>query len=228
MHFEQDDVPGTEVEARRALELNPNLPEPYSWLSEVAALRGDLEETVRMNEAAYRLDPVRPTNIYGLGTAYLWAGREREALEHWKKTEQLAPAYTYRAMTDYYLCKGDLEKAREFYEKAEKLEPTNPRVTWMGGFIAATEGDREKAQLTIKNIEDPKAGGGEVRFNFIAYVYHALGDPDSFFQYMNKALEAHAIIPSTLMYSPLFAKARADPRYQELVGRLRKQCGLTK
>jgi adenylate cyclase len=229
MHFSEDDAPGTEVEARRALELNPNLPEPYSWLSEVAALKGDPAEAVRMNEAAYRLDPVRPTNIYALGTTYLWAGREREALEHWKKTEQLAPAYTYRGMTDYYLTKGDLEKAREFYAKAEKLEPTNPRVTWMGGFIAAIEGDREKAQLAIKNIEDPKAGlGGEVRFNFIAYIYHALGDLDSFFQYLNKAVEAHAIIPSTLMYSPLFAKARADLRYQELVGRLRKQCGLTK
>jgi tetratricopeptide (TPR) repeat protein len=227
MHFSEDDVPGTEVEARRALELNPNLPEPYSWLSEVAALRGDLEETVRMNEAAYRLDPVRPTNIYGVGTAYLWAGREREALEHWKKTEHLAPAYTYRGMTDYYLCKGDLDKAREFYAKAEKLEPTNPRVTWLGGFIAAMEGDREKAQLAIKNIDDPKAGRGGVRFNFIAYIYYALGDLDSFFEYLNKALEAHVIIPSSLMYSPLFAKARADPRYQELVGRLRKQCGLT-
>ena len=227
MHFSEDDVPGTEVEARRALELNPNLPEPYSWLSEVAALRGDLEETVRMNEAAYRLDPVRPTNIYGVGTAYLWVGREREALEHWKKTEQLAPAYTYRGMTDYYLCKGDLEKASEFYAKAEKLEPTNPRVTYMSGVIAAMEGDREKAQLAIKNIDNLKAGGGEVRFNFIAYIYYALGDLDSFFEYLNKALEAHVIIPSSLMYSPLFAKARADPRYQELVGRLRKQCGLT-
>ena len=67
-----------------------------------------------------------------------------------------------------------------------------------------------------------------VVFNFIAYVYHALGDLDSYFEYLNKALEGHAIIPSTMRYSPLFAKARADPRYLELVEKLRKQCGLTK
>jgi len=31
-----------------------------------------------------------------------------------------------------------------------------------------------------------------------------------------------------VMYSPIFAKARADPRYLELVERIRKQTGVTK
>ena len=165
MHFNKDEVRDCEAEAKKSLELNPSLPEPYNWLAEVAALKGDPEEAVRMSEAAYRLDPVRPTNIYGVGTAYLWIGREQEALEHLKKTEQLTPQFTYRGMTEYYLIKGDLEKAREFYAKAEKLEPTNPRITWMGGAIAALEGDREKAQFAIKKIEDLKVG--PMGFNFI-------------------------------------------------------------
>ena len=226
MFFSRDDLPNMEAEARRALELNPSLPEPYSMLSELAALKGDPGESVRQIEAAYRLDPIRPRLIYSVGTAYLWTGREEEALELWKKTEQLVPAFSYRGMTEYYLIKGDLEKAREFLAKAEKLEPTNPRITWMGGVIAALEGDREKALLVVRKIRDAKMG--EVGLNYIGYVYHALGDLDSYFEYMNKAREAHQIIPSTMMYSPLFARARADPRYLELVERLRKQCGLTK
>ena len=189
MFFNMDDVPGSEAEATTALELNPSLPDPYVWLAEVAGIKGDLEEMVRLNETAYRLDPVRPTNIYGVGTAYLSTGREQEALELWKKTEQLAPAYTYRGMTEYYLTKGEPEKAKEFYAKAVKLEPTNPRITWMGGFIAALEGDREKAQLAIKKLGDPKVG--PLGFNFSGYIYHALGDLDSFFECINKALEVH-------------------------------------
>jgi adenylate cyclase len=226
MFFNRDDLPSMEAEARRALELNPSLPETYSMLSELAALKADPAEMVRQNEAAYRLDPIRPRFIYYLGTAYLWTGREEEALELWKKTEQLAPVSTCRGMTEYYLIKGNLEKAREFHAKAEKLEPTNPRITGMGGVIAALEGDREKALLAIKKIEDTRAG--PIGFNFIGYVYHALGDFDSYFENMNKAVEAHTIIPSILMYSPLFARARADPRYLELVAKLRKQCGLAK
>ena len=226
MFFNMDDMPGMEAEARRALELNPSLPEPYSMLSELAALKGDPGEMVRQSETAYRLDPIRPRFIWLVGTVYLQTGREEEALEFWKKTEQLAPAGTYRGMIEYYLIKGDLEKAREFHAKAEKLDPTLPRVIWLGGFIAALEGDKEKALLAIRKIEDAKMGA--VGFNYIGYVYHALGDLDSYFEYMNKAIEAHSIIPSTMMYSPLFAKARADSRYLKLVEKLRRQCGLTK
>jgi TolB-like protein/Tfp pilus assembly protein PilF len=224
--FNEDDVVGSEAEARRALELNPNLPDPYWNLSELAAVKGDPEGMVRQIEAAYRLDPIRPDFINRVGVAYFYTGREQEALEFWKKSEQLAPAFAYRGMTEYYLVKGDLEKAKELLAKMEKLDPTSPRVTWMGGVIAAMEGDREKALLAIKKIEDAKMG--PVGFNFIAYVYHALGDLDSYFEYMNKALETHAQVASALMYSPLLAKARTDPRHLELVEKLRKQCGLTK
>ena len=226
MLFTEDDAVGSEAEARRALELNPSLPDPYWNLSELAALKGDPGEMVRQIEAAYRLDPIRPDFINRVGVAYFYTGRDQEALEFWKKNEQLAPAFAYRGMTQYYLAKGDLEKAKELLAKMEKLDPTTPQVTWMGGVIAAMEGDREKALLAVRKIEDAKMG--PIGFNFIAYVYHALGDLDSYFEYLNRALEAHATVSSTLMYSPLFARARADPRYRELVERLWKQCGLTK
>ena len=226
MFFNKDDVLSSEAEARRALELNPSLPNPHASLSEMAALRGDRNEMVRQNEAAYRLDPIRPWFIWRVGLAYLYTGREQEALEHWDKTEQLAPAHTYRGKTEYYLIKGDLEKAKEFNAKVERLEPTNPRVIWESGVLAAMEGDREKALLAVRKIEDAKAG--PIGFNFIGYIYHALGDIDSYFEYLNKAAEAHTIIPSIMMYSPLFAKARTDPRYIEVLEKLKRQTGLTK
>jgi hypothetical protein len=96
----------------------------------------------------------------------------------------------------------------------------------MGGYIAAMEGDSEKAHLVIKKFED--LGGGRAVLNFIGYIYYALEDLDSYFECMNKALEAHTLIPTILMYSPLFAKARTDSRYPELMEKLRKQLGLTK
>ena len=226
MFFSLDDNPQMEVEARRALELNPSLPDPYAMLSELAAIKGDTGEMVRQSETAYRLDPIRPRFIWLVGLVYLCTGREQEALKLWKNTEQLAPAFTYRGMAEYYLIKGDLEKAREFHAKFEKLEPGLPQVTSQGGIIAALEGNREKALLAIRKIEDAKIG--PLGLNYIGYIYHALGDFDSFFEYVNKALETHALITSTLMYHPLFAKTRADPRYVKLVEKLREQTGLTK
>jgi adenylate cyclase len=226
MYFNADDSVSAEAEARRALELNPSLPDPHNMLSELAALRGDQGEMVSHMEAAYRLDPIRPHLIWLLGTVYLYVGREEEALELWKKTEQLAPAAGYRGMVEYYLTKGNIEKAKEFHAKAEKLEPTRPWLIWTSGAIAAMEGNRDGALQAIKKIQDAKIG--PMGLNFTGYVRYALSDFDSFFECMNRALETHNLVTLILMYSPLLAKARTDPRYQELVERTRKQCGLTK
>jgi len=226
MYFNEDDSMHAEAEARRALELNPSLPDPHNMLSELAALRGDRGEMVGHMEASYRLDPIRPHLIWLLGTVYLYVGREEEALELWKKTEALAPAAGYRGMVEYYLTKGNLEKAKEFHAKGEKLEPTRPWLIWTSGIISAMEGDRDSALQAIKKIEDAKIG--PMALNFTGYVHHALNDLDSFFECMNMALETHNLVTLLLMYSPLLAKARTDPRYPELVQRIRKQCGLTR
>jgi hypothetical protein len=45
---------------------------------------------------------------------------------------------------------------------------------------------------------------------------------------MNKAVEANSQIQSFMMYLPLLADARADPRFKELVKKVRKQTGLMK
>jgi tetratricopeptide (TPR) repeat protein len=224
LHLNEDDLPGTELEAKRALELNPSTPEAYYVLMDVAGIKGEPEEMLRNIETAYRLDPASLNYIGLVGSQYLWIGREQEALDHWRKTEHLAPVQTYRNMADYYLLKGDIEKARQMHGKFEELRPTSPWVIYMGGFIDATAGDREKAQDAIRKIEERKMG--PISFNHLAYVYHALGDMDSYFENLDKALEGHALAAAEVMYSPLLAKARADPRYQELVEKVRRQNGL--
>ncbi|MGA2239940.1 MAG: adenylate/guanylate cyclase domain-containing protein [Candidatus Bathyarchaeia archaeon] len=223
---DEDDLPGSEVEARRALELNPSLPEPYRDLMEIAAMKGEPDEMVRLIETGYRLDPVRPLFIYLLGEVYFWTGRDQEALEHWKKTEKISPAYTYRGLADYHLSKGDIGKAREYHAKVAKLI-THPWVTYTEGMIDALAGDKEKATRAIKKLEED-AKTSPTALNFVAYVYHSLGDMDSYFEWMNKAVEAHSQIQSFMLYAPLLATASADPRFKELVEKVRKQTGLEK
>jgi tetratricopeptide (TPR) repeat protein len=159
-----------------------------------------------------------------VGSQYLWAGREEEALEHWRRTEHLAPVQTYRNMADYYLLKGDVKKAREMHARTHA--PIHPWVLYMGGFIDAIAGDKEKALGAIKKIEERKMG--PISYNQVAYVYYALGDMDSYFENLNRAMEGHALATGDMMYSPLLAKARTDPRYLELVGKVRRQAGLAK
>jgi adenylate cyclase len=221
----EDDLVGAEAEARKAVELNPSLPDGYYYLYQFAGTNGELDEMVRFAEAAYRLDPVRPLFVGELGWAYFCAGREQDVLEHWSRTEQLAPAATYSIMTQYFLSKGDHQRAKELLAKYEKIRPNTLTLRFLVGAVAAREGDREKALESIRNLED---SGGPIGLNFIAFVYHALGDLDSYFEYVNRALEAGTLFYSDVRNSPLLARARADPRYQELMEKVRKKTGLVK
>ncbi len=220
IYFLEDNLVGCESEGGKAIALNPSLPEGYFLLSNIALLKGDKDEGLKHSEIAYRLDPVGPRYVARLGEYYFYFGMESRALEFWEKTSQLAPAGTYRVMTSYYLAKGDVARAKELYSKAEAMEPTNPWAAWMRGFIAARSGDRDAALQTIKEIEEKQVSASDL--NSIAFVYYALGDFDSYFNYMNRAIDQHLIQYVYPMYSPLFEKGRADPRYTEMLEKMKR------
>ena len=215
-----EDDPGQEAEARRAIELNPSLPAPYEWLANIAMVREDADETFRLIETCYRLDPTRPRYIVNLGMAYFYLGRENEALEHWKKTEALALPRNYLVMAEYYLQKGDYERGKQLHSVAEQLDPNSHWARWMRGFIAAKTGNRDAALLEIRKLEESK--GGATRLNDIGFVYFALGDLDTYFDYLRRALDLHAVDTAHVMYCPLFAQARTDPRYQAMLEKAKK------
>jgi adenylate cyclase len=206
-----------EKEVRRALELNPNLAEAYTTLGGIDAVKGDLRAQVSHLETAYQLDPLSPHAMRALGRAYFYAGREQDALEHWKRTLHFDPFTSYRGMTDYYLAKGDLEKAGAMVKEMERILPTN-RYTYLNrGYLAAVQGDKATAMEMIANLvaaHEP----GLVGAGYAGYIYLALGDVDKFFEYMFAAAKDHVLHATDLMYSPLFAEVRKDPRLKQVLG----------
>ncbi|HZW85160.1 MAG TPA: hypothetical protein VFE91_04580, partial [Nitrososphaerales archaeon] len=214
INFAEDHDVACEAEAKRALELNPNLSDAHRMMANIVLLAGNLEEGIRLWEKAYRLDPLRTWYIERLGLLYFSAGMEAKALEFWEQTMHFAPAATYRNLTEYQLSKGNVERAREYYGMAEKLDPTSPWLEWMRGFIAARSGDREAALQSIKRIEERF---NETCLNDIAFISYALGDMDAYFTYMKRASEQHVFRYIYFMYSPLLAGGREDSRYRELV-----------
>ncbi len=218
--FQEDDVLGSEVAAKRAIELNPSLPEAYFVYSNVALLKGETDAGMKAAETCFNLDPARPRYSDRLGQFYFFLGREDEAVRLWEKTAQLSPAGTYRGLAEYHLYKGNLEKAREYFSKAQGLEPTNRWSKWMKGFLAARGGDKDGAVKVIEDIENKWLGA--TNLNDVGYIYYALGDMDSYFTYMNRATDQHTLRYVYFMYCPLFEGARSDPRYQLVLEKLKK------
>ncbi len=211
-----DKLRTAESEAHRAIEINPNLADAYSSLAGIKTAQGDLTASIELREKAYLLDPLEPWNATSLGDEYFWAGREKEALDIWSATVKFAPYITYDSMIDYYLSKGNYEKASEAVDILQKLDSDNPESDFWTGYLAALKGDTNKAKQKIEVLEKSSKEGA-VTINAIALIYNALDDLDAFFAQMRRSLEAHTITMGMVRYSPLLSKARADPRMRELL-----------
>jgi pentatricopeptide repeat protein len=204
-------------ELRKALELNPNMAEAYLLLSDLSAAIGDTQEVVRAAEKAYQLDPLSPRAVSWLGLAYFYTGRGEEAMEHWKKTLHLDPFRTYRHMFDYYASRREHDEAEKTVREMERRNPDNLYTLLNRGYLAALTGDEKTARDMIARLE--KKGTGWVGVSLAGFIYLPLGDMDKFFECMFRAAEDGTITASTLRCSPLFEKAKKDPRFGEVFKR---------
>ncbi len=213
-----DDVRGAEIEARTAMKLNPSLADPYRWLAQIAAGDGKIDETVRWLEAAHRLDPVDVNVVAFLGRAYLYAGREADALAYWERTKALIPFRTNAHLTEYYLGSGDYSKAQASIREMERFRPESVYTEMYRGILAARQGDRESARRAIERLER-RAQTGELTTFFAGFVYYALDEWEPFVDCLERSFQLHQLPLLELMYSPLNESARRDPRILDLLRR---------
>ncbi len=205
-----------EGEARKAIELNPNQAEAHVMLALVSVLSSRPREWVQEAEIAHQVDPISWRVIENLGRAYLYTGREADAVDFLAKTLHLHPLNSHRYMWEYYVSRGELDNAEREVAELEKLEPGWEFTLQAKGFLAGLKGDRQTAEAMISALEQTHKRGW-ARSSLAGFIYYALGDMDTFFAYMRAAAEDHTLRITEILYSPLFAKARADPRLVEIV-----------
>jgi len=203
-------------EVRKALELNPNLAQAHTILAALAGSLGIAEAYAAENEAAYRLDPLSPPSIRSLGNAYFFSGRFEEALAHWRKTMEQAPIDAYRGLADYYMLKGDFEQAELMVKELERVAPSSDLALLARGWLSAARGDRTTAMKMIEKLQETSREG-YARQSSVGFIYYALGDLDRFFEVMFAAAKSHTMQAARIRMSPLFAGARRDSRFVELM-----------
>lgn len=214
-----DEFAEAEQEARKAVELNPSLADAYYALGHLKWITGNLSESLKLYETAYKLDPLKDENVGMLSEIYFEQGRDEDFLKLWSSVENFFPQSFYASMTTYYLFKQENAKATEFLEKF-KLAGGDPIFVFsLEGIVAAYKGEKDKALEMIKKIEQTSAKDTGIATP-IGIIYYALGDLDKFFEYMNRAMDNHALMLGTLVNSPVYEKARKDPRMKKLLERL--------
>ncbi|HEY6246248.1 MAG TPA: tetratricopeptide repeat protein [Pyrinomonadaceae bacterium] len=211
------DFAAAEREYKRAIQLNPNYATAHQWYGELLSLEGRFDEASAELHRALDLEPLSQPINWDYGRFLYNSRKFDEALEQLKKTSDLDPGFAraHRSAVEVYRVKKDYSNAMNELAKYYELRGQPENVTLVRDAFAKG-GWSAYLQLVVADDSPLKDRNGTK-----ARAYTELGDFDKAFEQLNAAYDAHESTSTWLKVEPLFDPLRSDPRYQELLQKLR-------
>ncbi len=210
----------SEQNFRRAVELNPSLPQALGHYAFLEILLGRTEESFALVAQASQVDPLSPVWPSFACWLYIVADRFDEAVAACEEGLDLAPGFPLAlyGLGQVYSAQGRIEEAIAVHEQIPEGLPIR---YWALGPTYAMAGRREDALMMAEAMMiDP----GPKDLLHIAFTYAGLGDTDGAIRRLETAYEARVDwfpwIAIHNGYGGVLEGIRQDPRFQEIVGRL--------
>jgi adenylate cyclase len=214
--YEYDFV-GAEKEYKRALELNPNYATAHQWYGELLTAVGRFVEAESEFRRALDLEPLSLPINWDYGRSLYFARRIDESLAQHNKAIGLDPGFARarRTLVEVYRVKKDNAAAIE--EMARYFEVRNqPENAALVRDAFAKGGWNAYLQLVVAEDSPLKE-----RHWPRAKAYLELGDMDKAIAELNVGYDAHESTLCWLKVEPLLDPIRSDPRFQELMRKVR-------
>ncbi len=127
MLLRREFVPVAEQFARKAVELDPQLPLAHELLGEIALAGNHLPEAIAQLEQERARNPLNAAIYDRLGDAYTRSGDYPKAVQSLQRAVLLEPTSTgpYILLGKVYLKQSDPVSASSFLERAVKMDPGN-------------------------------------------------------------------------------------------------------
>ncbi len=218
------DFGAAEHQLRRAVSLNPNDAEAAWSFGSALPTVGKLGEAIAEMRRSVALDPIFPKSSRWLSRFLLYAGDYSEAISQSQKTLELDHEYfqSYLDAGSATLAQGDPEKALDWYRRGQALENSVRSYDALIVRALAPLDRREEGQEILSRLEE-EARRHYVREEILAMGYAAMGNFDSAFACLDRAVQARSAGVIYLHLDPGYAPLRDDPRFDALV----KRIGLT-
>jgi TolB-like protein/DNA-binding winged helix-turn-helix (wHTH) protein/Tfp pilus assembly protein PilF len=219
IHYLYDwDWPGTEQEYRRAIELNPNYAFTFNRYAYFLQTVGRQQEALAAAHHAVELDPLSVANLCDEGRILYRARQYQNAISRYQRALELDPGYlpALSRMLDANELLGNHAEALAYLDKWQKtLGPDIQRRAPIAWIYARTGKRREAAQIVQAIVKD----GTPADDPGLVYVYAALGDRDRAFASLQRGVQERSMLP-ILLADPALDSLRADPRFEQLLGRV--------
>lgn len=184
------DFKGTELAARRAIELNENYSLAHLYLAHVLSNTGRHDEALATIQQALVVDPLSLIVGAMRGQFLYHAGRDSEAIEQFNVTlgmesrfwvGQICVAKVYEKLCMY-------SEALVACDRASECSGGNSEALSLAGYIHAVSGDRPRAEGYIHTMLERKKERYVPPYN-LALVFAGLREPEMALHWLGQALE---------------------------------------
>lgn len=212
-----------ERELNRAIQLNPNDSQTVIRQTARYITMGQFQEAHASIKRFKELDPGHfPSQLISVGIQHCWMREYDDAIEQLQGITEMVPSYAapYYWLGVAYTGKKDYEKAMKHFEKAVQYAPRSPVALSGLAYGLAKAGKIKEAEAIVSELLSQSKSSYVPEF-YLACAYAAMGRKDDAFALLNKAFIEHANGMSQIKFIPLVDDLRSDPRFEELLKRMK-------
>ena len=214
------DWAGAERTFKRAISLDPAYATAHHWYALLLVATSRTVEGVNEVKRAQELEPLSLAISTGLGFVHHLNRNYDQAIEAFRKTLEMEPAFTLarRRLAQTYLAKGEFKQAVSEIEKAAAVSPDTETLAALGQAYAVT-GNREEAKRLLDQLAALSSHKYIPAF-FLARIYIGLGEKDLALEYLEKAYDERYGMLAYLRQEAAFDSLHSDQRFQAFVERV--------
>ncbi len=216
------DFDGASKALAKGVEYNPNYAEAHFVYGSTLPAVGRLLEAIDEMRKALVLDPLSAHFSRWLGRFLLYAERFEATVDQSRKTLEIEPNY-FQAYLDIgaaELARGNTEASLAAFRRGQSLSTAVRSYDAMIVRPLVALGEIEEATAIMERLEG-QAKTEYLRAEVLAMGYAALGEFDKAFASLQTAYEAHSAGLIYLHLDPGYGPLRKDPRYAEMVARIK-------
>ena len=211
-----------EDEFTRALHLDAeSVPPRHAYAMYLSAM-GRSTEALDAITRAQQLEPLSLIVNATLGRVLYLARRHDEAIDQYRRTLDLDADFADArvGLSLAYLQRSMYDDGVQEMQRAYDLPGRRPVVLAGLGYALAVAKRIEEAKQALAHLQEFHERG-DVPAILLAYPYVGLGDHDRAFEWLEKGFEERAALLVTLKVDPVFDPLRGDPRFTDLIRRMR-------
>ena len=210
---------GAEKSFKKALELSPGAAYGHHYYSMYLMTMRRNEQALDEALHACKLDPLSLPVSHNLAGAYIQLGQFDKAIEQLEKILEVDQNFILSTISLgwAYLELGKENKAMEFFLKAGKQMGNSPKAQTFAAYIYGKTGKQSKAEEILERMKESANIDQNIMIDQdMAIVYAGLGDYESAFKHLNKALESK-LASMVFITHTQWRALHSDPRFKKIL-----------